>query len=99
MMRLMLSFHQAFFVVDHAFAGVFGNVKLLGVHADGVLWTDFHTKAAIHTFTKIQDKLGGVFFDVRVWMFRGSDLNAPGRAYGLAHHAGNTSGGTIFALG
>jgi hypothetical protein len=91
--------HEAFFVVDHAFAGVFGDLELAGVHTDGVLWADFDTEAAIDTFAKIKDELSGVFFNIRVRVFCGSDLNTACRAYGLTHHAGHTTGRAVLALG
>jgi len=45
-----LFFHETFFVVDHAVAGVFGDFEIAGVHADGVFGADFHTKAAVNAF-------------------------------------------------
>ncbi len=71
----------------------------MGVHADGVLRADFDAKSAINAFAKVQNELGGVFFDIGIRVLRGGDLDASGRAYGLTHHAGHTSGRTVLASG
>ena len=97
--RFNLSLHQALLVVDHAIAGVLGDIELAGVHADGILGADFNAKAAVNALTKVQDELGGIFFNIGVRMFRGGYLNAPGGADGFAHHAGHTSGRAVLTFG
>ena len=94
-----LFFHETFFVVDHAVAGVFGDFEIAGVHADGVFGADFDAKAAINAFAQVQDELSGVFFNVRVWMFGSGDFNAPGRTHGFTHHTSHTSGRAVLSLG
>ena len=95
----LLSFHQPFFIINHILAGIFRCVEFPCIHADGIFRTDFDAKAAIDAFAQIEDKFGGIFFDIRVRMFCGGDLNASGRAYGFTHHAGHTTRRAVLALG
>ena len=93
-----LIFHQPLFIVDHAFAGIFGDVELARVHADRVLGADLDAETAVNAFTQIEDKCGRIFFDVGIGMFGGGDLDAARRANRFAHHAGHTARRPVLPL-
>jgi len=71
----------------------------LGVHADGIFGAGLHAKAAVDAFAEVDVETFGLFLDIGVGVFLGYDVNAFGRAYGFAHHAGHTARGAVVALG
>ena len=93
-----LTVHQPFFIVDHALAGIFGDVQASCIHADRVFRTNLDAETAINTFTQIKHKLGGILFNIGIRMFGSRDFNTSSRTNGLAHHASDATRRTIFAL-
>ena len=90
---------QKFFhVKNHSLPGVGGNVEDLGVHSNGVLRAGLHAETAVDAFAEIDDETFGTFFNVWVGVSLGLNVNAPGRADGLTHHAGHAPRGTVHAL-
>ena len=83
-------------IEDHSLARVCGDIEDLGIHPDRIFGTGLDTETAVDTFSQINDKAFGAFFDIRIRMLLGLNGNAPGRTDRFAHHASDAAGGSVF---
>ena len=86
-------------MINHFFSAVGGNLDDSSIHTNGVLRASLYTKAAKNADAEVDIKTDGIFLDVGIWMLAGHDVDATGWASCFTHHAGNTTGTPIFALG
>jgi hypothetical protein len=85
-------------VDDHAFARIGTQFNDPRIHPDGIFRTGLNTEATKDANTQLNIKHLGHLFDVRIRIWGGYDVDAARRTYSLAHHAGNTSGRSVFPL-